>query len=135
MAETLEAPITEQIPAEVNIPAESIADVQSGDGGSRADVQSGIDEGLASLARDYGFDPDEWKANPAALEKAVTQFDRLYSHHTRLLSQPPPQTKVEERAQTAELKRFELALKALEGEELDPSIVKFSKEAITRFSR
>lgn len=132
MPETLEAPETQTL-ADAQVPASqgsAISDVQSGDGGSRADVQSGIDEGLASLARDYGFDPEEWKANPAALEKAVTQFDRLYSHHSRMLSQPQTQPNYApaDGTNATERKRLELAMRALDSDDIDPSIVGFSKQ-------
>lgn len=134
MPEVLEA--TEQVAdtrPDETLEREPIADVQSGDGGNQPDVQSGLDEGLVSLARDYGFDPDKWKANPAELERAVTEFDRLYSHHARQLSQPPKQdTPAKETAPTAAgLKRFELAIKALEdANEFDPKIVQFTQGVV-----
>lgn len=86
--ETVEqsTPITEQIPAAVENPA-PVADAvdKSGvDGGP--DETSGIDEGLADLARSRGFNPDKWQ-DADALERAITEQDRVYAHHLNLAAQ------------------------------------------------
>jgi hypothetical protein len=79
--ETVEqAPITEQIPVAENIPATGAdaVDKSGVDGGP--DESSGIDEGLAELARSYGINPERWQ-DADALQGAISQIDRAYAHH------------------------------------------------------
>lgn len=86
MSEVAEATVTEQEPiTSASVEAtpqvdETIAVESSGDGGTGAVEQSSIPEELASLARAYQIDPSRW-SDPAALEAAVTQLDRVYYHH------------------------------------------------------
>lgn len=66
--------------------ASESADATSGGGAVDADATSGVDEGLAGLARSYGLDPANFK-DTESLGAAVAHFDRQAAEFGRQLMQ------------------------------------------------
>jgi hypothetical protein len=128
MAETLEAPVDEQItqetPTAVETPAvETDAVENSGvvDGG--AVENSGIDEGLVATAKSYGLNPEHWP-NGESLQRAVTQFDMIRAHQLQqsAMQYQQPQGKPETQAQTQARQKLDFD-KLLPKEQFDENLV------------
>src|SRR5574339_850917 len=82
--------ITEQTPAVDAVPADAATDVQSGSEGG-ADVQSCIDEELATLARHYNLDPNDFGNDPDRVRNMVAKYDRQLAEFGSRLMQPQRQ--------------------------------------------
>lgn len=133
VVEETTTPITEQTPAVESVPADAVADVQSGDEGG-ADAQPGIDDELASLARHYNIDPADFGNDPGRVQAVVGKYDRqLAEYGRRLMEQGQPQDKpaTAPAPKQAATEQFDLD-KVLPGEisgDFDPALIGWTKSA------
>lgn len=112
------------------------ADDSSGSGAGDADVSSGIDEGLAELAKSYGLDPTQWP-DQASLSRAVANFDRQLANFARQgFGQQQPQEPQRQAALQQQQRQnqppsdFKLDLKALPKEGYDEEMSRFSEGVV-----